>query len=160
MGYYDAIASGYDELHGEEQSKKVSLIREKLTELGISFNSLLDVGCGSGISLEGWDCSKKGIDPSEELIKKALEKGFDVQVGKAEELPFADNSFDLVICLTAAHHFGEKGLAEIKRVGRKYFVFSFLKKADVESFRKSLLFKIIKEIDEEKDVIFICDKYI
>ena len=56
MGYYDAIASGYDELHGEEQSKKVSLIREKLTELGISFNSLLDVGCGTGISLEGWDC--------------------------------------------------------------------------------------------------------
>jgi len=160
MGYYDAIASGYDELHGEEQRKKVTLIKEKLTELGIEFSSLLDVGCGSGISLEGWDCYKKGIDPSGELIKKALEKGFDVQVASAEKIPFADNSFDLVICLTAAHHFGEKGLEEIKRVGRKYFVFSFLKKADVDSFRKSLGFKIIKKIDEEKDVIFICDKYI
>ena len=155
MNYYDEIASGYDELHGAEQRKKVTLIREKLSELGIEFSSLLDVGCGTGISLEGWDCYKKGIDPSEELIKKALEKGFDVQVASAEKIPFADNSFDLVICLTAAHHFGEEGLKEIKRVGRKYFVFSFLKKADVESFRKSFPFKIIKEIDEEKDVIFI-----
>jgi len=86
-------------------------------------------------------------------------KGLDVQVASAEKIPFADNSFDVVICLTAAHHFDlEKALQEIKRVGRKYFVFSYLKKSDVAGFRKKLLeeFTVIKEIEEEKDIIFIC----
>ena len=159
MNYYDEIAEGYDALHGEEQRKKTIVIQKVLEELGIGFDSLLDIGCGSGISLEGWDCEKKGIDPSVKLVEKAKQKGFDVQVGSAEEIPFGDHSFDLVICLTAAHHFDlHKALKEMKRVGRQYFVFSFLKKADVEGFRKKLIeeFRVIKEIAEEKDIIFIC----
>jgi len=157
MNYYDEIASGYDELHGEEQRKKVDVIRKALD--GFSFSSVLDIGCGTGISMEGWACEVTGIDPSEKLIEKAKAKGFAVQVASAEEIPFPDNSFDVVICLTAAHHFDlEKALQEIQRVGRKYFVFSFLKKADVAGFRKKLLeeFTVIKEIEEEKDIIFIC----
>jgi len=159
MSYYDEIAEGYDELHGEEQRKKTIIIQKALEELGIGFDSLLDVGCGTGISLEGWHCNKKGIDPSAKLVEQAKAKGFDVHVGSAEEIPFGDHSFDLVISLTSAHHFDlDKALKEMKKVGKHYFVFSFLKKADVEGFRKRLVeeFRVIKEIDAEKDVIFIC----
>jgi len=160
MNYYDEIAEGYDELHGEEQRKKVGLIKKELDRLGIRFASLLDVGCGTGISLEFWEGEKKGIDPSEKLIEKAQQKGLDVQVASAEHIPFNDNSFDMIICLTAAHHFDlDKALKEIKRVGKTYFVFSFLKKADVEGFRKKLVreFRILKEIPEEKDIVFLCE---
>jgi hypothetical protein len=40
---------------------------------------------------------------------------------RAEELPFADRSFDLVACRRAAHHFGDVGaaLAEMARVSRR-----------------------------------------
>jgi len=86
MNYYDAIASGYDELHGEEQRKKVDVIRKALD--GFSFSSVLDIGCGTGISMEGWACGVTGIDPSEKLIEKAKAKGFAVQVASAEEIPF------------------------------------------------------------------------
>ena len=159
MNYYDDIASGYDALHGEEQRKKLGLIQSTLKELGFTFTSVLDVGCGTGVSMEQWSCEVKGIDPSEKLVSIAKEKGLHASVASAEDIPFEDDSFDLVISLTAAHHFDlEKSLREIKRVGRKYFVFSFLKKADVEAFRKALVkhFTIIKEVDEEKDVIFVC----
>jgi len=41
-------------------------------------------------------------------------------VCRAEELPFADESFDVVACRVAAHHFAdvEAALAELARVGR------------------------------------------
>ena len=48
MNYYDKIAKGYEELHKEEQLKKIKLIK---TILKVNpTDKLLDVGCGTGLT--------------------------------------------------------------------------------------------------------------
>lgn len=100
---------------------------------------VLDIGCGKGFLL--YDLLKelpglevKGLDISEYAIEHAKPevKPF-LQHGNATNLPFEDNSFDLVISLTTIHNLYcfdmLKALKEIERVGKKnkYFV--------VESYR-------------------------
>lgn len=157
--YYDTIAPGYDELHEQEQKKKLEIIKK---ELKITQKTkLLDVGCGSGISSD-FDCDVTGIDPSEELLKIAEKKFPNVQFiqAYAETLPFEDNEFDIIISLTAIQNFNdiEKGLKEIKRVGKHRFALSYLKKSlkskQIENIIKTL-FPKAKKIEEEKDIIFI-----
>jgi len=130
MGYYDDIAEGYEELHEEEQRKKITLIKKhlnvKLTD------KLLDVGCGTGLTTEPWDCQRYGIDPAPLLIDRARQKDtIEYKIAPAEELPYPDHFFDVVISVTAIQNFQDikKGLEEIKRVGKGKFVLSFLKKS-------------------------------
>ncbi len=157
--YYDTIAPAYDELHLEEQTKKLEIIKK---ELQITKETkLLDVGCGSGISSQ-FECDVTGIDPSEELVKLAEKRIPSAQfmVENAESLPFEDKSFDTVISLTAIQNFSDirKGLEEIKRVGKKQFALSFLKKSEkAEEIEKLIkeIFPKVKKIEEEKDTIFI-----
>jgi len=157
--YYNLIADGYDELHKEEQEKKLEIIKKEL-EIKPE-TKLLDVGCGTGIS-SNFKCDVTGIDPSEELLKIACEKFPKSQFMKcnAESIPFADKSFDVVISLTSIQNFTdiEKGLSEIKRVGTNQFALSFLKKSEKTEKIEKLIktnFPNAKRIDEEKDIIFI-----
>ncbi|MFH1439948.1 MAG: methyltransferase domain-containing protein [Candidatus Woesearchaeota archaeon] len=155
MLYYNQISKGYNELHKEEQFKKLNIINKHLKVK--KTDKLLDVGCGTGISSD-FDCKVTGIDPSKELLKQ--NKGKTI-LGKAENLPFKDNSFDIVIAVTSIHNFDdiENGLKEIKRVGKDKFIFSILKRSKKFNEINSLLnkhFKVNKAIEEEKDIIFFC----
>lgn len=91
--------------------------------------SVLDVGCGPGLMLEemagvvGSRGSAVGIDPSEAML--ALARGrlskvptASVQVGTAEELPFADSSFDAVVLSQVLLYVEDvsKALKEVYRV--------------------------------------------
>jgi len=162
MSYYDKISRGYDELHGEEQLVKARIIADKLRLRRT--DKLLDVGCGNGSYLDLFKCEVTGVDPSEELVKQYKRK-HRVLVGRAEELDFSDNSFDVIISITAIHNFRdiEKGLREIRRVGREKFVFSVLKRTNkfglIEELIKKL-FVINEIIIEDKDIIFFCSKKI
>lgn len=155
---YDHISKGYDKLYKEEQQKKLRLIKEKLKELKIKISKddkLLDVGCGTGISSD-FECDVTGIDPSKELLNHANIKAIK---GIAEDLPFEDNSFDIIVSLTAIHNFSdiEKGLKEMKRVGKNLFIFSVLRKSSKAGLIDNLIkqnFKVIVKIDEEKDHIY------
>jgi len=72
MTYYDEISSGYEELHKEEQLKKVSLIKKHLK---VNPNDkLLDVGCGTGLTTEPWECKRYGVDPAPKLLERAKQK--------------------------------------------------------------------------------------
>jgi ubiquinone/menaquinone biosynthesis C-methylase UbiE len=160
MNYYDSIASGYEELHREEQLKKLSIIRKKIS-LKKDYK-LLDVGCGTGLSSD-FDCDVYGIDPSRRLLEIAKKKPIKIFFGYAEQLPFPDNFFDVVISLTAIQNFGDisKALDEIKRVGKDQFALSFLKKSPKRELIERLIeekFYIIERIDESKDIIFIAKK--
>jgi len=158
MDYYDCIAEGYDELHRAEQLKKLEIIRD---ELHITKEDrLLDVGCGTGISTEFWDCKATGIDPSQGLLDQNKEKKAEYLKGKAEALPFHDSEFDVVISVTAIQNFDDfrKGLDEMKRVGKERFAFTVLKRSkDIEKIRDHILknFNVKKIIAESKDEIFI-----
>ena len=163
MIYYDKIAASYDELYEQEQLKKLEIIKKKCS-FGSNF-SLLDVGCGTGIATTFFPCKATGIDPSKALLAIGKEKHPNAEyvLGEAEHLPFKDNQFDVVISLTAIQNFHdvERGLAEIKRVGKHWFVLSYLKKS---KYRKQIFsaikhfFRIIERIEEEKDIIVVAVK--
>ena len=156
MEYYDGIARGYNELYGEEQKKKAKRVQDLLSLL--PEETVLDVGCGTGVVTEQLRGKKTGIDPSLSMIKQSK---FPVVHGRAEKLPFKDKSFDAVVCLTAIHHFQpNKALVEIKRVAKKKVAISLLKKAkhfgSIASIVKAV-FPGVKEVDADQDVIFIAN---
>jgi len=153
--YYDGIASGYDELHGEEQRVKYHIIADRL---GLPDDArVLDVGAGTGIGHT--IIPSVGIDPSPELLKQHPHP--ESVVGRAEELPFPDKSFDAVISVTAIHHADvPKAISEMKRVSRGPIAISVLKKS---AFAHAIIAEAVKQlrpltiIDEAKDSILIHD---
>ena len=158
--YYDAIAASYEELHGEEQEKKYEMILANLPPL--KGKRVLDVGCGTGLlfkHLEGSDCH--GIDLSEELIRRVPKKyAARVQVAPAEDLPFPGSAFDIIISVTALQNMmsPKQAIDEMKRVGKKAFAISFLKKSAKRETLERLLRKAFPSaiwIEEEKDLIMI-----
>ncbi|MCK4522227.1 MAG: class I SAM-dependent methyltransferase [Nanoarchaeota archaeon] len=158
MGYYDDISEGYEELHKEEQLKKIKIIKKNLKV--DKKDRLLDVGCGTGLTTEPFDCIKYGIDPAPKLLEKARQKdNIEYMLAPAENIPYPDGFFDIVISVTAIQNFKdiEKGLNEIKRVGKQRFVLSFLKKSNKRDFIDILIrkiFKVKKVIEEDKDLIY------
>lgn len=95
---------------------------------------VLGVGCGAGNYLhlfrEKW-CAVTGIDPSAEMLKIArdnLGDGIELILGKAEDLPFSDNEFDIVTLITSLEFTDnpQKALAEAIRVSRSRVFIGFL----------------------------------
>jgi len=161
MDYYNQISEGYEELHKEEQLKKIKIIKENLN---IKPNSkILDVGCGPYYG--EWDGEVTGIDPSKKLLEIAKTKGIKTIHCSAESLPFEDDSFDYIISITAIQNFDdiEKGITEIIRVAKSnaVIVITFLKKSDKKNKIIELLgksFNIDKTIEEDKDIILFMKK--
>lgn len=157
MNYYDSISQGYEELHKEEQLKKIKIIKENISPK--NDEKLLDVGCGTGLTTMPWQCKRYGIDPAKKLIQKAHNKEeIEYRIAKAENIPYPDDFFDYVISVTAIQNFEDikKGLLEIKRTGKKCFVLSFLKKSKNSFKIKKMIyemFEVKKEIEEDKDYI-------
>lgn len=93
------------------------------------WHTLLDAGCGTGavISLlckKYPEKSYTGIDLSDKMIKAAKRKNNSNVMfvcGDCEELPFEDNSFDVVICSQSFHHYPnpEKFFCNVYRVLKK-----------------------------------------
>ncbi|PIN99970.1 hypothetical protein COT72_04000 [archaeon CG10_big_fil_rev_8_21_14_0_10_43_11] len=75
--------------------------------LRFNVRSIVDLGCGRG-DLQtnlGLDVEKfYGIDPSFEMVKHASNLTKSFVVGRAENAPFRDNSFDLSVLSSVVHH--------------------------------------------------------
>jgi ubiquinone/menaquinone biosynthesis C-methylase UbiE len=89
----------------------------------------LDVGCGTGIFTEliGDTCapaSVMGIDPSEAQIARArmqvARARTEFRLADAQELPFPDNSFDVVVSALVMNFVPDKAraMSEMRRVAR------------------------------------------
>jgi SAM-dependent methyltransferase len=82
---------------------------------------LLDAGCGSGAMLSRLRRfgSVTGVDVNPAAVAYALERGAGaVKHASIDRLPFADQEFDLVICLDVLEHVSDdrRALAELRRV--------------------------------------------
>lgn len=92
--------------------------------------SVLDVGCAKGFMLYDFrqlmpNLEIAGIDISEYAVANTMEevKPF-LRVGNAKELPYEDNSFDLVIAINTVHNLPadecKQAIGEIQRVSRAH----------------------------------------
>jgi SAM-dependent methyltransferase len=86
---------------------------------------LLDVACGDGSFLSvavarGVEASGIDLSPVAVESARAAVPGADLRVGDAQDLPYADSSFDVVTCLGSLEHLPspDRGAAEIARVLR------------------------------------------
>jgi len=84
---------------------------------------ILDVGCGTGANLEMLANfgEPEGVDVSDDALEFCKAKGLKVHKGLAEELPFEDESFDVVTALDVVEHLDDDigGLREMNRVMKK-----------------------------------------
>ncbi|MBI2627857.1 MAG: class I SAM-dependent methyltransferase [Candidatus Niyogibacteria bacterium] len=86
--------------------------------------SILDVGCGTGYisKLLKQRGDVKCLDINNEAIRICRERGLNIEKGGVENIPYPENSFDLVVCMDVLYHREvkneEAALKELKRVLR------------------------------------------
>ena len=128
VSHFNDIAEAYDEAlpaHVVEHylRKRTAFVLEHCP-----VGTGLDVGCGTGVLAErlaqaGFDMT--GADPSAGMLAVLRRRSPHVQAVEApgSALPFADESFDLVLTVAALHHIADPGevaatLREMVRVAR------------------------------------------
>lgn len=99
----------------------------------LKLNSILDVGCGEGITLSKFEkerIGKKlfGIDYSDDALKigKKIYPHLNLKKGNIYNIKEKDNSFDLVMATEVLEHLDdpEGALKELIRVSKKYVMLS------------------------------------
>jgi ubiquinone/menaquinone biosynthesis C-methylase UbiE len=123
-------------------------------------NTLLDVGCGTGILLKLLSEMNKniqlhGIDVSSEMVnvtKLKLDPSIAVNHASVYKIPYKDNTFDFITCSTSFHHYklSDVALSEMKRVlkiGGKLCILDPFKSGFVRKLICYTLNRLFKEID-------------
>jgi ubiquinone/menaquinone biosynthesis C-methylase UbiE len=88
-------------------------------------NRLLDVGCGSGALLQlvaskvGFSRPPAGIDISRSMLDLGHGHGLSLVQGSGTQLPFADESFDIVTCAHVVKHLDDLSLLSLFRETRR-----------------------------------------
>ncbi|HET6974673.1 MAG TPA: methyltransferase domain-containing protein, partial [Pyrinomonadaceae bacterium] len=100
-----------------------TLVEKIRATLNSSNPRILDVGCGTGANLKMLRSFGKadGVDISSQAVDFCHQRGLDsVRLGAAEELPYENDSFDLVTALDVIEHLDDDvaGLREMRRVLR------------------------------------------
>lgn len=144
--YYDRI-NRYMSFGTGSRYRRTALVRAGLKE-GMS---LLDVGCGTGVigghasRIVGESGQVIGVDPSEGMLATARSRGriTSSHVGKAEDLPIEDDSFDMVTMGYALRHVNDLHAAfkEYRRVLRPGGSVLIL---EITSPRSRLAFQMLK----------------
>ena len=112
-----------DERHWWYRGRR-RVIRAELERLPLPTGAaILDAGCGSGRTMQelvGLG-TVSGIELNQDAAELARSRGFgEVRVGRLEELPWPEASFDLITCLDVIEHTPDDRatLAELRRVCR------------------------------------------
>jgi SAM-dependent methyltransferase len=126
-------------------------------------SSVLDVGCGSGPiikKIRGWGYMPTGTEPAHRMLQAARESnpGISIVPARVDELPFPDNSFDVVFAIEVFRYLHEEdcrvGYREAFRTLKPggYFLFTLSNRYSFHGFPlyyrlKKLLFMVLgKEI--------------
>jgi ubiquinone/menaquinone biosynthesis C-methylase UbiE len=117
----DPVVAEYSRL-AEEYDKKWSFYieattRETMRRLSVrSKDHVLDVGCGTGALLQQLhiaypNAQLTGIDPVREMLKVArrrLPPTVELHEGWADRLPYADNTFNVVVSCNMFHYIRQR----------------------------------------------------
>ncbi len=125
--FFSERASGWDERTGAGGAEHLAPLAAAVLHVDRAPERILDVGCGTGedalfLAREFPQARVRGVDLSEEMIRAAIAKvGLDPEgriafkQGDAADLPFPDESFDLVAQLNMPPFFAE--IARVLRPG-------------------------------------------
>ena len=107
-----------------------AMLEAYLADVPLSGARVLEIGCGTGAicrRLARDAATVLGIDPSPVFVKRAqaLAPELDFQVADGRELPFGNDTFDVVVCHTALCHIPdcERVLSEARRVAQHLAIF-------------------------------------
>jgi ubiquinone/menaquinone biosynthesis C-methylase UbiE len=124
---YDPLSRRWEEKHGAELKREL---------LAGARGRVLEVGVGTGRSFPHYPEVDElvGVDPSEPMLRRArrraaeLGRAVTLVRASAEQLPFADDSFDTVVTLAVLCSVDDpsRALTEIRRVLRPGEQFIFL----------------------------------
>ncbi len=111
---YDSIGIDYAKLRRPDP-RIAAMIDAALGDA----ETVLNVGAGAG-NYEPLGRRVTALEPSIAMIRQRPPSAAKVVQGYAEELPFADNSFDASMAVLTVHHWSDqlRGLAEMRRVTR------------------------------------------
>jgi ubiquinone/menaquinone biosynthesis C-methylase UbiE len=120
--YRDIGSNVYESCFSYSRWRLDALLRRYLPERGDGLR-LLDVGCGTGhhmASLRERGFEVAGVDGSEEMIAhaKANNPGAQIKLADVDSVPFADSSFDFVLCVEVLRYLPDftRCISEIARV--------------------------------------------
>ena len=121
--YYDEFANWYEKERHRGYHRLIDDLQVDLLQGSIQGKDVLEVGCGTGLLLERVNRkarSARGIDISPGMLELARARGLAVQEGDVTDLPFEDDSFDVVYSFKVLAHVKEieKALSECVRVTR------------------------------------------
>ena len=149
--YFNQRAASWDETVAERDTSKLEQMAKRLNIKPGS--TLLDVGTGTGVFLP-FLLSKIGssghivaLDFAEEMLKKAMAKGFngniDYLCADITNIPLDDEIFDTVVCYSSFPHLQDKSraLAEINRViksGGKLLICHTSSRATINEIHRSI----------------------
>lgn len=124
------IAQGYEAWYGTPKGRLVDILEKRVIDdlcRVCRGDKVLEIGCGTGhfsAYFEELGADVIGLDTSSEMLRIAKDQHgrleIDFSRGDAYQLPFADNSFDLVAMITTLEFFSSpsKALEEAFRVSK------------------------------------------
>jgi SAM-dependent methyltransferase len=109
---YDEIAPTYNMRFGANDLGEIASALLAIAR-DLKAGSILEAGCGTArwlAALRPLTPRLFGLDLSTGMLTRARQRDSQLFLsqGKAEQLPFPDNSFDLVYCVNALHHFARQ----------------------------------------------------
>ncbi len=127
--YFDKWALDYDRsiLQHLVFRNAHNMIFREISAVNIGGFKALDVGCGTGeltfkIKAHFNEAEVHGVDLSKTMIEKARNKNaaglVSFETGDVEDLPYEDDTFDVITCSHSFHHYPNKAkaMSEMYRV--------------------------------------------
>lgn len=163
---YDASADFYDKRYGAIQKEKYDIV---LNNYDLNEKTIIDIGCGTGLFIEHilnsgdldrvLECYYIAVDISWNMLLQFKLKLFDLKnktkillmLADIDNLPFRDNSFNLVFSLTSFQNLPNilSGIQESLRVSsnKSDFKFSILRKKLDLNLILELLTPFVKNLE-------------
>jgi SAM-dependent methyltransferase len=152
---FGPLAATYDELRPAD-ANWWELFELLVREAELVGRRVLDVGCGTGrlsAALHERGSRVWGVEPSPEMAARARERGVNVKVARAEQLPFKEGWFERAVLWLVAHLVDRPAVfAELGRVlspeGR--IAIATFDPAHFERYYLNRFFPSLERIDRER----------